>query len=144
MSWGGIDSARNEAEMYHASEGRFGIIPHLCSYGVMGKYREVISNFLFLPEQDEIRARHWNIFCNDPPERADLRVFHHTILGVEGQPLVEAKSPKQLSRAWAHFVLGTFVITLSRVPQLRSTPQDGCPYIYLDIFSGTSVSGTYS
>ena len=70
----------------------------------------------FSPKQKEIGACHWTIFLDNPPERPDLRIFCHAVLGVKGQPLVQVKSPRQLSRAWAHFMFGTSVTTLSCVP----------------------------
>ena len=95
--------------MYRASSGRFGTIPHVCSYEGVGEHREVISNILFLPRNEDIDKYHWRIFSNDPPEKPDLRTLWFTVLGVEGRSLVEATSPRQLSRAWVHFILGMSV-----------------------------------
>jgi hypothetical protein len=53
-SWPGTDRRRNEAVMYCDSAGRFGTIPHVCSYEGVGEHREVISDILFLPQEDDI------------------------------------------------------------------------------------------
>lgn len=98
--------------MYHASSGRFGTIPHVCSYEAVGEHREVISNILFLPRDEDISKRHWPILCDHPPEKPEIRTLWFTVFGVEGRSLVEAKSPRQLSRAWVHFVLGVFIVTV--------------------------------
>jgi len=39
----------NEVAMYRMSGSWFSTIPHVCSYEVVGKHHEVISNALFLP-----------------------------------------------------------------------------------------------
>jgi len=96
--------------MYRDSAGRFGTIPHVCSYEGVGGHREVISNILFVPQEDEIK-RYWPIFTNIPPRKPDIRTLMFTVFGVEGKSLVEAKSPRQLSRSWAHSLLGMFVDT---------------------------------
>jgi len=111
-SWQEIGRRGNEAEMYSASDGRFGTIPHVCSYEGVGEHREVVSNILFLPRQEDIAKRHWPIFGGDPPSEPDLRTLWITVFGVEGQSLVKSKSPRQLSRAWVHSMLGVFVAML--------------------------------
>ena len=110
-SWPGTDHRNNEADMYRDSAGRFGTIPHVCSYEGVGKHREVISNILFVPREDEIERYYWPIFTDIPPRRPDIRTLMFTVFGVEGKSLVEAKSPRQLSRSWAHFLIGMFVDT---------------------------------
>jgi len=111
-SWPDASRRGKEAAMYRASGGLFGTIPHICSYEGVGEHREVISNVLFLPCDGDIAKYHWPIFSSDPPEKPDLRTLWFTICGVEGQSLVEATSPRQLSRAWVHFVLGASVSAL--------------------------------
>jgi len=108
-SWPDTSRRGKEAAMYRASSGLFGTIPHICSYEGVGEHRQVISNILFLPRDGDIAKYHWPIFSSDPPEKPDLRTLWFTICGVEGQSLVEATSPRQLSRAWVHFVLGASV-----------------------------------
>ena len=111
-SWPAIDRRTNEANMYRASGGRFGTIPHVCSYEAVGKHREAISNILFLPAEDEIGEYHWTIFSSTPPKKPDIRTLRFTVFAVEGKSLAEAKSPRQLSRAWADFVLGLSFVAL--------------------------------
>jgi len=96
--------------MYNASGGGFGTIPHMCSYEAVGKYREAVSNIVFLPRDEDISRYHWPIFSTHPPKRPEVRTLWFTIFGVEGQSLVEARSPRQLSRAWVHFVLGVSIV----------------------------------
>ena len=110
-SWQEISRRGNEAAMYCASNGRFGTVPHVCSYEGMSQHREVTSNILFLPRQEDITKHHWPIFGGNPPIKPDLRTLWFTIFSVEGQSLVQAKRPRQLSRAWVHFILGTSVTT---------------------------------
>lgn len=97
-----------EAEMYRASNGQFGTIPHVCSYEGVGEHHEVISNILFLPCEEDIAKFHWPVLSDSPPEKPDLRTLWFTIFCARGQSLVEATSPRQLSHAWTHFVLGRF------------------------------------
>lgn len=111
-SWPEIGRRANEAEMYNASDGRFGTTPHACSYEGVGVYGEVISNTLFLPRQEDIAKHHWPILRQDTPTRTDHRTLWITALAAEGQSLVRAKSPHQLSRAWVHSILGAFVTVL--------------------------------
>ena len=110
-SWPGTDSRRNEADMYRDSAGRFGTIPHVCSYWGVGEHREVISNTLFVPQEDEIKHYYWPIFTPIPPRKPDIRTLMLTVFSVEGTSLVKAKSPRQLPRSWAHSLLGMFVNT---------------------------------
>ena len=98
--------------MYRDSAGRFGTIPHVCSYEAVGKHREAISNILFLPAEDEIKKYHWSIFSTTPPEKPDIRTLRFTVFTAEGKSLVEAKSPRQISRAWANSLLGAFFVEL--------------------------------
>ena len=98
--------------MYRDSAGRFGTIPHVCSYEGVGEHHEVISNILFVPKEHDIREYHWPIFSNTPPKKPDIRTFRLNVFGVEGKSLIEARDPQQLSRALAHFLLGAFVDTL--------------------------------
>jgi len=107
-SWPGTDRRTNEADMYRDSAGRFGTIPHVCSYEGAGTHREVISNILFVPQEDEVKRYYWPIFTNTPPRKPEVRVLRFTVFGAEGKSLVEAKSPRQLSRSWAHSLLGVF------------------------------------
>jgi len=104
--------------MYRASSGQFGTIPHVCSYEAVGEHREVVSNILFLPRDEDISKYHWPIFSDHPPKKPEIRTLWFTVLGVEGQSLVEAKSPRQLSRAWVHFVLGASVVAVQRALDL--------------------------
>ena len=104
--------------MYRASGGQFGTIPHVCSFEAVGVHREVISNALFLPRDWDVTTCHWPIFSGNLPEKPELRALWVSVLAIEGQSLVEAVSPRQLSRAWAHFLLGASVGTLRCVLQL--------------------------
>ena len=104
--------------MYRDSAGRFGTIPHVCSYEGVGEHREVISNILFVPQEGDIEQYHWPIFSDTPPEKPDIRTIRLNVFGVEGKSLVKAKSPRQLSRAWASFLLGAFVDTVRYLLQL--------------------------
>jgi hypothetical protein len=117
-SWPGTDRRHNEASMYRDSDGRFGTIPHVCSYEAVGKYREVISNVLLVPQGDDVEKRHWPLFETAPPKEPEIRTLRFTIFGAEGKLLVEAKSPRQLSRALANFLLGVFVDMFWHLPQL--------------------------
>jgi hypothetical protein len=112
-SWAGINHRRNEADMYRDSAGRFGTIPRVCSYepGV-GEHRETISNILFFPPEDDFKQYFWPIFTETPPEKLDIRTFRLTVLSAGGKSLKEATSPWQLSRAWAHSLLGVLVVAL--------------------------------
>ena len=110
-SWPGSDRRHNEANMYRDSAGRFGTIPHVCSYEGAGRHREVISNTIFVPPKQDLENHYWKIFTNTPPSDPEVRTLRFTIFSVEGKLLVEAKSPRQLSRAWAHSLLGTFINT---------------------------------
>jgi len=110
-SWPGIDRRDNEANMYRDSAGRFGTIPHVCSYEGAGRHREVISNILFVPRKADPNDRHWKVFAHNPPSDPEVRTLRFSIFSVEGKLLVEAKSPRQLSRSWAHSLLGAFVVT---------------------------------
>jgi len=123
VSWPGIDRQSNEANMFRDSAGRFGTIPHVCSYEGVGEHREVISNILFFPQENEIPRYYWPIFTNTPPESLDIRSLRFTVFGVEGKSLLEAKSPRQLSRAWVHSLLGTFVIAHLCILQLICLPR---------------------
>jgi hypothetical protein len=112
--------------MYRASDGQFGTIPHVCSYEAVDRHHQVISNILFLPRDGDIAKYHWPIFSEDQPGKPDLRTLWFSVLGLEGQSLVEAKSPRQLSRAWVHFVLGASIGALSIYPSTNAYfPQVG-------------------
>jgi len=111
-SWLGSTHRGREAAMYRASNGRFGTIPHVCSYEAVGVHREIISNILFLPRDEDIAKYHWPILTHDLPNKPDVRTLWVTVLGVEGRSLVEAKSPLQLSRALVHIVLGASVVAV--------------------------------
>ena len=93
--------------MYRDSAGRFGTTSHVCSYEGVDKHRQVISNILLVIEESDIEQYYWPIFVETPPEKLDIRTFRFTVFNVEGKSLVEAKTPRQLSRSWAHFLLGT-------------------------------------
>ena len=95
--------------MYRDSAGRFGTTPHVCSYEAVDKHRHVVSNILLVPQEGEIGGCHWPIFNSTPPKKPDIRTLRFTVFNVEGKSLVEAKSPRQLSRSWAHSLLGMFV-----------------------------------
>jgi len=105
-SWPEITRRGNEAAMYRASGGRFGTIPHLCSYEAVGEHREVISNIQFLPRDWDVADYHWPILSDDLPERPELRTLWVSVFPVERRPPTDATSPRQLSRAWVHFLLG--------------------------------------
>ena len=115
-SWPGNDRRSNEADMYRDSASRFGTIPHVCSYEGAGIHREVISNVLFVPQEDDVERYHWPIFTNIPPRKPEVRILKFTVFSTEGKSLVEAKSPRQLSRSWAHSLLGVFVDILQSPP----------------------------
>ena len=121
-SWPGTDRRNNEADMYRDSAGRFGTIPHVCSYEGAGRYREAISNTLFVPLAGDVEKRHWKIFTNNPPKSAEVRTLRFSVFSVEGKSLLEAKSPRQLSRSWAHSLLGTS-INISDPIQLTCLPR---------------------
>lgn len=110
-SWPGTDRRDNEANMYRDSAGRFGTIPHVCSYEGAGRHREVISNILFVPQEADVGKYHWNIFINTPPVKPEVRTLRFTVFSAEGKSLMEAKSPRQLSRSLAHSLLGAFIDT---------------------------------
>ena len=104
--------------MCRASSGQFGTIPHVYSYEVVGEHCDVVSNILFLPRDEDISKYHWPILSDHPPKKPEIRTLWFTVFGVEGQSLVEAKSPRQLSRAWIHFVLGVSTVVVRRVLDL--------------------------
>ena len=108
--------------MYRDSAGRFGTIPHVCSYEVVDEQREVISNILFLPGEENIEEYHWPIFSRTAPEKLDIRTFRLNVFSVEGKLLTEARSPQQLSRGMGHFLLGVSADTLLYLPQLIRFP----------------------
>jgi hypothetical protein len=131
--------------MYRASNGQFGTIPHVCSYEAVDEHHGVISNILFLPPDADIARHHWQNFSEEPPERPDLRTLWFSVLGLEGQSLVEATSPRQLSRAWVHFILGAPIGALLIYPLINAyAPQDGCRRTCLGTCRGTSASGMCS
>ena len=115
-SWPETNCRTNEADMYHDSAGQFGTIPHVCSYEVVNEYCEVVSNILFVPQEDDITQHYWPIFTKILPKRPDIRTLGFTFFGVEGKSLVKAKSPHQLSQSLAHFLLGVFVYMLWYLP----------------------------
>ena len=112
-SWPGTDRRSNEADMYRDSAGRFGTIPHVCSYEGAGRHRVVISNNLLVPQAqgDDLVRYHWPIFDSEPPRKPEIRILKFSVFSVKGKSLVEAKSPRQLSRSWAHSLLGMFIGT---------------------------------
>jgi len=110
-SWPGTGRRRNEADMYRDSAGRFGTIPHVYSYDGLGEHCELISNIQFVPLEDDIKRCYWPIFTDVPPEKPEVRTLRFTAFSAEDKLLVEAGSPRQLSRSWAHSLLGTFVDT---------------------------------
>ena len=144
-SWQEIGCRGNEARTYCASDGRFGIIPHVCSYEVVGEHHEAASNILLLPRQEDIAKHHWPVFGGDTPAEPNLRTLWVTVFGVEGQSLVKAKSPRQLSRTLVHSTLGVFIVMFHRsYLTYASTIQGGCHYICLGTCTGTSVFGMFS
>jgi len=130
-SWQAIGCQGNEAKMYRTSNGRFGTIPHVCSYEGVGEHGEVISNRLFLPRPEDIAKHHWlilHVSSTKPvvravlPKETDLRTLWITIFGIEGQSLVKAKSPRQLSNTLVHATLGGFTTMLQHILQLTRAP----------------------
>jgi len=115
--------------MYRDSASRFGTISHVCSYEGVDSHREVISNILFVPPEEKIEKYHWNIFAKGKPTNVEIRTLRFSVFSVEGKSLVEAKNPRQLSRSWAHSLLGTFV-DISDLAQLIC-PSVGWLSIYL-------------
>jgi hypothetical protein len=111
-SWPGLDRRHSEANMFSACNGRFGVIPHVCSYEATGKFGEVISNILFFPEESQLEEYFWPIFCGTPPEGRDIRTYNSSILGPDGKLFTDAENPRELSRAWADSLLGAFTATL--------------------------------
>jgi hypothetical protein len=97
--------------MYRNPADWVGAIPHLCSYQGVGEHREVISNILFVPQENDTEQFHRPIFSDTPPEEPHVRTLGFNVFSVEGKSLTKAKSPRQLSRALAHFLLGAFVDT---------------------------------
>ena len=81
-SWPGTDRRSNEADMYRDSAGRFGTIPHVCSYEGAGRHREVISNILFVPLEDDVKKRYWKIFTNSPPRNPEVRTLRFSVFSV--------------------------------------------------------------
>ena len=117
-SWQEIGCRGNEARMYRASSGRFGTIPHVCSFEAVGEHREAASNIVFLPRQKDIEKLHWAIFGGRPPTKTELRTLWFTVFAFEGQSLVQANSPRQLSRALVHSILGVFLARFRHVLRL--------------------------
>ena len=103
--------------MFRACKGRFGVIPHMYSYEVAGEDGQPISNILFFPEGKVPKDRHWPIFSKNVPTEHDVRIYSHTLFGpdAEGASLIHAENPHQLSRAWAHSLLGALAATLLRL-----------------------------
>ena len=100
--------------MFEACNGRFGVMPHVCSYEASGKNGQVISNILFFPEEDKIADYYWNVFKLPTPETLDIRTYKQTILVPRGQLFTEAESPAKLTLAFAHSLLGVHIVTLLR------------------------------
>ena len=98
--------------MFCDSSGRFGVLPHVCSYEVKDEYGEVISNFLFFPAQAKLAEYHWPIFSKEPPKNLDTRTYKHSIFIPDGKDLRTAESPFHLSRAWADSLLGVLVVVV--------------------------------
>jgi hypothetical protein len=48
--------------MYYTSGSKFGTIPHIFIYEVVGEHHEVVSNTLFLPCHEDISKYYWPIF----------------------------------------------------------------------------------
>ena len=113
-SWPGLDRQGSEADMFSACKGRFGVMPHVYSYEVTGEDGQVISNILFFPERGSTKARPWLIFSKQAPEEYDIRIYNHAIFGpdAEGTSFIHAENPYELSRAWAHSLLGALVAIL--------------------------------
>ena len=44
----------------------------MCSYEVVNEYCEVVSNILFVPQEDDITQHYWPIFTKIPPKRPDI------------------------------------------------------------------------
>ena len=129
-SWPGLDRRHNEAKMYQDCNGRFGVMPHVCSYEVTGRYGEVISNVLFFPEQDKIGDHHWAIFSSTTPTEFDIRTYNYSILGPNGKQFIHAENPFELSRAWACSLIGALVVVLW-IPSIHQIlHQGGYPCIY--------------
>ena len=103
--------------MYRDSAGRFGTIPHVCSYEAVDEQRQVISNILLAPQEGDIEECYWPIFYRTPPKKPDIRTLRFTVFSVEGKSLVKATSPRQLFRSWTHSLLGMFAGSLGD-PQL--------------------------
>ena len=78
-SWQEIGCRGNEAGTYCASDGRFGIIPHVCSYEGVGEHHEAASNILLLPRQEDIAKHHWPVFGGDAPAEPNLRTLWVTV-----------------------------------------------------------------
>ena len=115
-SWPGLDRRNNEANMFRDCNGRFGVMPHVCSYEAAGEHGEVISNILFFPEKNQIAEYHWPIFSTKPPKMLDIRTYKHSILGTDGKSFTEAENPFQLSRAWADSLLGVLDVMFLHPP----------------------------
>ena len=99
---------RNEGNMFRDSPGRLGTIPHVCSCEGAGRLREVISNILFVHQEADVERYSWPIFTDIPASKLEVRTLRFAVFSAEGMLLVEAKNPRQLSRSWAHFLLGVF------------------------------------
>ena len=135
-SWPGLDRRHNEAKMYQDCNGRFGVMPHVCSYEVTGEYGEVISNILFFPDEDRIGDYYWPIFPSTPPTKFDIRTYNHSILGPNGRQFIHAENPFELSRAWACSLIGTLVVMLWIPSANQALHQGGYLCIYPDTCIG--------
>ena len=135
-SWTGIDRRESEANMYRDCNGRFGVMPHVCSYEMTGEYGEVISNILFFPEQDEIEICHWPVFSHTRPTEFDTRIFNFSMLGPCGKQLIDAEGPFGLSRAWACSLVGAFVNMRFTSSTHQTVRQGGYPCTYLGTCTG--------
>ena len=113
-TWPGIGQRSNEENMYRDSAGRFRTNPHVRSYKAAGEYREAISKILtlFLPPAGYIERDHQPAFADKLPDKLDTGTLGFTVFAGEGKSLVEARSPRQLSRAWADFLLGLSFVAL--------------------------------
>ena len=100
--------------MYRDSAGWLETNPHVRSYEAVGEYREAISNILtlFLPPEDDIERDHQPAFADKLPDKLDTGTLGFTVFAGEGKSLVEARSPRQLSCAWADFLLGPSFVAL--------------------------------
>ncbi|KAF9778744.1 hypothetical protein BJ322DRAFT_1092398 [Thelephora terrestris] len=111
-SWPSIDRRKNETDMFKDCGGHYGVMPHVSSYEVTGEDCEPISNFLFFPNEDEIKDHHWPLFDSPPPKTLDVRTYQQCIFNSCGKALTTAENPRQLTCGLRDCILGWLSVYL--------------------------------